>query len=216
MIYSGSTQTASRFLINNVADVDVSTLAKLANATVIEPAEMNHYLDSQLAEMLDLLPSDSVPVVIYPGNGANQLNGKLSALQGLQSLNIAAKRHWQPGQNPVCEVEQFTAPAEATHVFIVDDVISSGGTVCAVRKQLPVDIECWAVSQVSQRLGKTRKKALRSFDQVVVGSELCGEAMSYVPINSVSTLCANSELARVYVERNVPEANRGAFLGLLQ
>lgn len=213
-IYSGSTQTAARFLINNVIGLDVTTLAKLANAVIIEPTKMNQYLNQQLVELLGLLPTNAVPLVIYPGNGANQLNGKLSSLQGLTSLSVTAKRHWQPGQNPVCEVEPFASPVEITHALIVDDVISSGGTVCAVRQQLPADVECWAISQVSQRFGKTRKKTLSNFSQVIVGAELCGNAVSYVPINSVSTLCMNPELAQIYAARNVPAENRKKFLAL--
>lgn len=214
-IYSGDTKVAARFLINNVEGVDVSMLAKLANATVIEPAEMNQYLEQQVGVLLNTLPSNAVSVVIYPGNGANQLKGKLSSLQGSRSLSVEAKRHWQPGSNPVCEVGKFIPPTDATHFLIVDDVISSGGTVCAVQQQLPDNAECWAVSQVSQRLGKTLRKTLRRFSKIVVGAELCGEAVSYVPINSVSTLCASPQLAKVYATRNVSESNRDTFLSLV-
>lgn len=215
IVYSGGTQTAARFLINNVDGTDVATLAQLANAVVIEPSVMNERINTELMTLLSALPECAVPVVIYPGNGANQLSGKLSALKGAASLSVYAKRYWQPGKNPVCVVGEFAFPSGVTHCVIVDDVISSGGTMQAVRAYVPDAVECWAVAQVSQRLSKARHKALCGFTRVIVGAELCGDAVSYVPINSVSTLRVDSALARVYAERNVSPENREAFLSLL-
>ena len=214
-IFTGGRQTAPRFLINNVKDVDVVRLARLAGATVVEPEEMNDCINNKLSTALAALPSSATPMVIYPGSSAKKLEGKLPALRGIRSANVAAKRHWQPGQNPVCDVQPFNLPADVTHLLIVDDVISSGGTMYAVRRCIPDDIECWGVAQVSQKLGKSQKKTLSGFNVVIIGAELCGDAMSYVPINSVSTLCTNHELAKSYVTRNVVEENQAEFLSLL-
>jgi hypothetical protein len=215
IVYSGGKQTASRFLINNVVGTDVARLAQLANAALIEPSVMNERLNTELMAMLSELPKSAIPIVIYPGNGANQLSGKLSALKGVASLSVHAKRYWQPGESPVCVVEEFAFPDGVTHCLVVDDVISSGGTMQTVRKYVPNEVECWAVAEVSQRLSKVRHKTLCGFTRVIVGAELCNDAVSYVPINSVSTLRVDSELARVYAERNVSPENREAFLSLL-
>jgi hypothetical protein len=215
IIYSGGTQTAYRFLINNVDGIDVANLAQLASATLIEPSVMNERLNTELMTMLNELPESANLIVIYPGNGANQLSGKLSALNGVASLSVHAKRYWQPGKSPVCVVGEFAFPNGVTHCLVVDDVISSGGTMQAVRKYVPNEVECWAVAEVSQRLSKARHKALCGFTRVIVGAELCSDAVSYVPINSVSTLRVDSGLARVYAERNVSPENREAFLSLL-
>jgi hypothetical protein len=187
-IFTGGRQTAPRFLINNVKDVDVVKLAQLAGATIIEPAEMNVRLNHKLKATMETLPDCATPMVIYPGSSSMQLTGKLSAFRGIRSQNVSAKRHWQPGQNPVYEVSPFKLPVDVTHLFVVDDVISSGGTMYLVQGNVPRNVECWSVAQVSQRIGKTQRKALRGFGVAIIGAELCGEAMSYVPINSVSTL----------------------------
>jgi hypothetical protein len=214
-VWSGETQNAARFLIDNVTNVDVETLAALADALVISPAKMNGRINTQLGELLSRLPDSAVPLVIYPGNGANQLSGALSALVGIQSFGVRAKRDWQRGRDPVCEAESFDLPIDVTHCLIVDDVISSGVTMCAVRALVPVTIECWAVAQVSQRLGKRHQKTLSGFARAIVGAELCKDNAAYVPINSISTLQTNGQLAQDYAESNVSIENRHNFLKLL-
>ncbi len=215
LISIGGTQTATRFLINNVKDVDVVKLAQLSGAAVIEPAEMNDRLNHKLKATMGMLPDNATPMVVYPGSSSMQLEGKLPALRGIRSQNVLAKRHWQPGQSPVYEVPPFNLPVNVTHLLVVDDVISSGGTMYLVQANVPGDVECWAVAQVSQRIGKTQRKALYGFGVAIIGAELCGEAVSYVPINSVSTLSSDTELAKVYAARNVSEENRAAFMALL-
>lgn len=95
-IWSGGTQTASRFLINNVAHVAIEQPATLAEAVVIEPAEMNARIDQQLQLLLSELPHGAVPLVIYPGNGANQLRGVLSSVQEVASISVLAKAALAP------------------------------------------------------------------------------------------------------------------------
>lgn len=214
-VWSGGRQTAARFLIDNMTDVDAESLAALAEASVIHPLEMNERINAQLDGLLNMLPDDASPFLIYPGNGASQLAGALGAVADIESINVAAKRQWEPGQSPICDVEPFTIPEYVTHCLVIDDVISSGGTMCAVRQFMPLKVECWAASQMSQRFGTSRKKRLASFHRIVTGVELAGYNVSYVPINSVSTLYQKQDLARIYAERNVSTENRHRFLELL-
>ena len=96
-------------------------------------------------------------------------------------------------------------------VVIVDDVVSSGTTVSKIRNRNAIWMPKarWHVAVWI----KQHACRLRGFESVYAGIEV-GDNTRRVPINSLSTLINNVEVAESYARRNFP--NHAAFLAALE
>ncbi len=156
-------------------------------------------------------------VVVFPGNGARDVRARLGQewLAGWQVMEVWAKRFWWPGSFPVSVVGPLPLASifdfRTTDVVIIDDVISSGGTVNHIRAQNMIcmtKVQGWhAVTWVKQRACR-----LPGFASVFAGVEV-GEATRRAPVNSLSTLIEEVEIAESYARRNF--SNPEAFLALI-
>lgn len=156
-------------------------------------------------------------LLVFPGSGARMVWDDLPASWRRQwrASAVQAKRVWAPGEPPVAIVSRIFPDQMLLgirDVIIVDDVISSGMTACALRRiNYPwIPGTTWhAATWVLQR------SAVRRGFANVFGAVEVGEANSKAPVNSLSTLLASSEVARSLAKRHVDSAQHTSFLRLL-
>lgn len=154
-------------------------------------------------------------LIVFPGNGANIVRGFINAewLRPWQAASTTAKRIWIPGEPPRAIAgrifpDKFVLGVK--DVVIIDDAISSGETAKKLRAvNMPwIPAARWhVVAWVTQRAAN-----LRGFNSHYAAVEV-GEPKRKDPINSLSTLIENVEIAESYARRNFP--NPEAFLALL-
>lgn len=159
--------------------------------------------------------SPATTLIVFPGNGANIVRGFINAkwLRTWRTASATAKRTWIPGEPPHAIAgrlfpDRFVLGVK--DIIIIDDVVSSGETA----KKLRIVNAPWipaarwhAVMWVMQRAA-----SLRGFDSHYAAIEV-GEPNRKDPVNSLSTLVENVEIAESYARRNFP--NPEAFLALL-
>lgn len=154
-------------------------------------------------------------LLVFPGNGANIVRGFMDPewLLRWRTASATAKRIWIPGEPPQAIAgrifpDKFMLGVKDT--VIIDDVISSGETARKLRAvNMPwIPATRWhAVTWVMQRAA-----SLRGFNSHYAAAEV-GKVDSKDPLNSLSTLIENVEIAESYARRNFP--NPEAFLALL-
>lgn len=141
-------------------------------------------------------------LLIFPGNGSNIVRRYLPNdwLSQWVSYSILAKRIWKPGEDPRVFVGRASdcMILRVKQVIIVDDVVSSGTTVRAVRRLnepwIPGatwNIMTWMIQA---------KTSTRGFREVL--GRRVGDKDRLAPINSLSTLLENKEILRSYAKRN--------------
>ena len=146
-------------------------------------------------------------LLIFPGNGSNLVKKQIEeSSPGWLSVwpyksYVAAKRFWEPGQNPqaIVGIIGDGVYVGLKQVVIIDDVISSGETCSKVQRKNYIYTPganwlaaCWV---------RQRSAQLKKFSSVTA-SESAGEENKRAPINSLSTLIADRNICRVYSERN--------------
>lgn len=143
-------------------------------------------------------------LVIFPGRGAQMVRDLLPRqwLQRYHTTSVHAERRWVPGENPVCQGGRIPNPRlelRVEHVVVVDDVVSSGVTCQAVRKwnQLWFPRSQWSVLAWVKQQSASLRGYSDSFAPTVVGV-----AGRRTPINSLSTLLREPEMAERYLIRN--------------
>ena len=155
-------------------------------------------------------------LLLFPGNGASILKAFVPdkwLQQWPWKANVHAKRHWIPGERPQAVANRAFAGVLVgiQNVVILDNVVSSGETARKLRTaNLPwIPGADWhLVTRVAQKA-----RALKGFTSSYAVCET-GTKTQKVPINSLSTLLAEPNIATCYAERNFYEPNK--FLGLLE
>lgn len=154
-------------------------------------------------------------VLVFPGSGANIVRQYLNPtwLAKWRGFRFYAKRFWQPGEDPQVVAERIFPDQMVVgvkRVVVIDDVFSSGQTAKLVREKNYAWIpgaDWWAVGWISQR-AVSLKGFSRSFT-----AEQFGTKTKKVPINSLSTLLADINIAQSYAMRNFERPEE--FLSLL-
>ncbi len=155
-------------------------------------------------------------VIILPGNGANIVYNYLPPewIKTWKWQRVHAKRYWIPGQNPRIITNRIWPKRMALGIndlIILDDVISSGGTCTILRYvNLPwIPGARWhAVAWLMQNSASL--KGFSSYFSI----KSVGDTKKKAPINSLSTLLKDKEIASSYARRNF--LGRGQdFLDLL-
>ena len=170
--------------------------------------------DSQLAteteEILsEIIRQDCNALLVFPGNGSNYPRKFSRICQESCGASVHAKRLWQPGTDPI-----VTAGAILPDIFlitnvetvvVVDDVISSGLTMQKVREN-----NVWkftrakwlGVSWVAQIPQMRAKSGVNGYERVATACVVGKTNGARVPVNSISTLRQNREIATSYAERH--------------
>jgi len=177
--------------------------------------------DNQLSQELDKLLEKELDnagtLIVFPGSGAQYPRKKLKT-DGIPNQTVFAKRLWIPGKNPIClagDIQfQGYLNLETKKIVVIDDVISSGGTISALHKRNSwrFPLATWvAATWVSQVLPKDLKgfERILSACQVVKGSGLKSA------INSLSTLRANKDLRSNYALRHLSSESQEKFINFL-
>lgn len=152
-------------------------------------------------------------LIILPGNGAADVQRTIGDkwFTGWRTITIAATRFWWAGCQPVAVVESPQSfDFQTRDVIIVDDVISSGATIQKIRERYAVwmpNARWHAVAWVAQCSAVLRGFSTH-YAAVVMGTD-----KTKVPINSLSTLLNNWEVATSYARRNFSQPE--AFLAAL-
>lgn len=155
-------------------------------------------------------------VIVLPGNGASIVQSYLPKnwINQWQWQRVHAKRHWIPGQSPRVVANRIWSQQMRLgikDIVIIDDVVSSGGT-CKVLRMVNrpwIPRARWqAVTWLKQA-----SASLRGIDSCFAVKS-CGTADRKAPINSLSTLLEDKEIAVSYAQRNFPGQSE-EFLTLL-
>lgn len=176
--------------------------------------EMLFLEDSQLAaeteEILsEIIRQDCKTLLVFPGNGSNY-PCKLSRIcQELCGASVYAKRLWQPGSDPIVMAGAILPDifliTNVETVVVVDDVISSGLTMRKVREN-----NAWrftrakwvGVSWVAQIPQMRAKSGVNGYERVATACVVGKTNGARVPVNSISTLRQNREIATSYAKRH--------------
>jgi len=155
-------------------------------------------------------------LLVFPGNGSGVVREYLPEpwLNRWRWVTVPAKRIWVPGENPQVVVNrifprQFVLGVK--DIVLVDDVVSSGQTARAIKKMnepwLP-GARWHVVAWMTQRAA-----TLKGFSSSYFPLEV-GTIKTKVPINSLSTLVTNEQIAKNYAQRNYPQPEE--FLSALK
>lgn len=170
--------------------------------------------DSQLAAdteeiLLEVLRQDCKALLVFPGNGSNYPRKLSRICQESSSASVCAKRLWQPGTDPIVMAGAILPDifliTNVETVVVVDDVISSGLTMQKVREN-----NAWkftrakwlGVSWVAQIPQMRAKSGVNGYEQVATACVVGKTNGARVPVNSISTLRQDREIATSYAERH--------------
>lgn len=159
--------------------------------------------------------NSATTLLVFPGNGANIVRGFMSAewLLGWRTTSATAKRIWIPGESPQAIAgrifpNKFVLGLK--DIVVIDDVVSSGETARKLRQVnapwIPATqwhIVCWVAQKAA---------SLRGFSSHHATIEV-GDSNHKAPINSISTLLKEVDIAENYARRNFPQPE--TFLALL-
>ncbi len=223
--YSSSMITDGRIIL---ADEVISATVRdaIQGLKTTNGQELRFLEGEQLAvglekKLEDVTQKEEDILFVFPGNGANYPR-KLSQIcqEYGASTSVMAKRICEPGVDPVVTVdvilpEMFLVTTVKT-IVVVDDVISSGLTMQKLyhknawrfpqAKWLGV---AW-VTQIPQSKSKSGVNGYSS----VYASYLVGKTNGQrAPINSISTLRKDPEIARSYANKHFTDPD--SFLHLI-
>jgi len=160
----------------------------------------------------------SSTLVVFPGNGASIIRKYLPVnwFEKWTTVSVPAKRYWEPGSAPVV-ISQRIFPSSMMlgwrKIVVVDDVVSSGTTARVLHRinqpWFP-GADWYAVTWVAQMSYSARCYS------GVHAVEWVGTDKTKIPINSLSTLLAEREIAESFANRNLREDDSVRFLDLLQ
>ncbi len=224
LCYKQSLVTDGRIILAD-EPLELQVQKELKSLATTDGEELLVLDDSALAadteELLsDFLSRNRKTLLVFPGNGSNYPYKLSRICQQTSGARVYAKRFWQPGEDPVIttglilpEVFLFT---QVETVVVVDDVISSGLTMQKLR-----EYNAWrftkakwvGVSWITQMPQRKAKSGINGYEQVMTACVVGKTNGARVPINSISTLRQNREIAQSYALRHFREPE--VFLGLI-
>ena len=159
-------------------------------------------------------------LLVFPGNGATIVKQYLEKVDPVwlrrwpyQGLPYA-RRYWSPGECPFAVVSRIVPGVFVgiKDVVVIDDVVSSGETIRKLYRKnhefIP-QAKWWAACWVKQAAAVTKNYV------DVFATKTVGTGKRKVPINSLSTLIENEEIAKSYAFRNLEEQAE-AFLEIFK
>ena len=227
--YTSFTYTRSLITNGRIILVDepisLEMRTELKKLETVDKQELLFLEDKELAVDLEkilkrIIDTEHDILFVFPGNGSNYPY-KLSILcQKSFGTNVFAKRIWQPGTDPFVVVDPIFPNIflilNIKTVLVVDDVISSGSTL-----QKLYEKNSWrfpqakwiGVSWVSQIPQAKAKSGVKGYEYIETACVVGKSNGSRVPINSLSTLRQNPEIAKGYAHRHFK--NPEEFLRLI-
>ncbi|MEK7089167.1 MAG: phosphoribosyltransferase [Patescibacteria group bacterium] len=173
--------------------------------------------DSQLATdteaiLTEVLREDCNALLVFPGNGSNYPRRLSQICQESNGASVYAKRFWQPGNDPIVTagviLPEIFLIMNVKTVVVIDDVISSGLTMQKVHQN-----NAWrftrakwiGVSWVAQIPQMRAKSGVNGYEQIATACVVGKTNGARIPINSISTLRQNREIATSYAKRHFRE-----------
>ena len=180
----------------------------------VDSQELLFIEDQQLASdseeiLQEILQQDCKALLVFPGNGSNYPRKLSRICQESNGASVCAKRFWQPGSDPI-----VTAGAILPDIFlitnvktvvVVDDVISSGLTMQKLHQNNAwrfTQAKWVGVSWIAQIPQMRAKSGVNGYEQVATACVVGKSNGARVPVNSISTLRQNREIATSYAERH--------------
>lgn len=177
-------------------------------------SELLFLRDSQLAAdtekiLSEVLRRNCKTLLVFPGSGSQYPRNHSSICEKLAGMSVYAKRFWQPGKDPVVMAGAILLDTlldmDTELVVVIDDVISSGLTMRKVREN-----NTWrftrakwvGVSWVAQLPQMRAKSGVEGYERVETACVVGKTSGARVPVNSISTLRQNREIAMSYAERH--------------
>lgn len=167
-------------------------------------------LAADLEEILtEIVKQDYETLFVFPGNGSNYPRKFSQLCQDSTSASIYAKRFWQPGSDPIATtgviLPEIFLIINVKTVVVVDDVISSGLTMKKVHQN-----NAWrftrakwiGASWVAQVPHMRAKSGFNGYEQVATACLVGKINGGKVPLNSISTLRQQKEIAESYAQRH--------------
>ena len=170
--------------------------------------------DSQLAadteEILsEFIRQDCKTLFVFPGNGSNYPRKLSQICQESGGASVCAKRFWHPGTDPIVTagiiLPDIFLITNVETVVVVDDVISSGLTMQKLRENNAwkfTRAKWFGVSWVAQIPQMRAKSGVKGYERVATACVVGKTNGARVPVNSISTLRQNREIATSYAGRH--------------
>ncbi len=166
-------------------------------------------LTADLEEILvGITEREQEVLLVFPGNGSDYPRKLSRVCREFPGTGVFAKRFWQPGVDPIVMVGSIPGPFINTSVrtiVVVDDVISSGLTLRRVyqRNAWRFTRAKWiGASWVSQTPRTKAKSGIKGYEYVATACVVGRSDGGKVPINSISSLRQEREVARSYAQRH--------------
>ena len=144
-------------------------------------------------------------LMVFVGNGGNKVKNCLSCAwmsHWLWRADAFAKRFWEPGGYPYAIAHRFARGVYVgiSDVVLVDDTVTSGVTARRVREvNAPwVPNAHWHLATLIAQESASLRGYHSSFSVTQIGT-----TKHKVPLNSLSALIIDSEMAAIYAERNL-------------
>lgn len=199
----------------NVIIVDVPITAEvrqaIASQALVSGNELILLDTATLSEQLSALLSqfsETRTLYVFPGNGAEHVQA-LAKPPFNPAVKVFAKRTWQPGSDPIVQAGEIcpgrTVLTEFERVAVVDDVISSGLTMAKLKQRNDWKFPkadwlgaCW-IAQVPRMRSRS---GVNGYQTVAAAVLVEGKNGRRAPINSLSTLVEDREIAESYATRH--------------
>ena len=180
----------------------------------VDSQELLFLEDQQLASetekiLQDVLRQDCEALLVFPGNGANYPRKLSRICQESKGVSVCANRFWQPGADPIVMVGVILPDifliTNVKTVVVVDDVISSGLTMQKLHQNNSwrfTQAKWVGVSWVAQIPQMRAKSGVKGYERVATACVVGKTNGARVPVNSISTLRQNQEMAESYARRH--------------
>jgi len=217
--------TEGRIILVDVP-LDPSVREKLSRLETIDGKELVFLDTKQLAEDLekfleDLVKNEKDILFVFPGNGSNYPKATSKICKEATGVEVSAKRTWTPGSDPFVMVGTIT-PEIFLHRFVktivvVDDVISSGKTMQKLYTnnewRFPPIVKWIGTTWLSQVPQMKAVSGVNGYSRTIAACVVEGPNKRRVPINSLSTLREQPDIAENYAKRHFSDF--GAFLSII-
>ncbi|MBU1036643.1 hypothetical protein KKF32_01230 [Patescibacteria group bacterium] len=185
---------------------------------LLDSKEMTKELEMLFSQLLRQLDGT---LFIFPGNGSKEVMNLTTIHHNQPAVQVYAKRYWQPGSDPVSVVGEILPGRiiipEVTSVTVVDDVISSGQTLVKLyeRNRYKFSRADWfGLTWLLQIPRRKAKSGVNGYQKIITAVVAENSQKTMVPINSLSTLLDDQEIAKSFAERRLQKS--GEFLNFLQ
>jgi len=188
---------------------EVISLQSQRNFVFVE----NDNLSQDLAKMIkkELVNTEQDTLLVFPGNGSCFVRQTLSnkITNDFSWTSIFAKRGWYDDKNPLAIVGEImpkrTLILGIKRVLVIDDVISSGITMRKIyqRNYWKFPQADWLAATWLMQSPRTKAPSgVKGFKKVLTTILVQGSQGKRVPINSLSTLVQEREIAENYAQKH--------------